>query len=360
MSLFDLAPKETPSALFGRERELQELTRLIEARRWVAVLGPRMMGKTSLVRAAQRRLDRPGAYVNLWGVRSLQGVLEGLVRGFTQSRSLLSRLRSGLRRIDGISVGPAGVSVSTAARPAAAVWDVLDLVGSEKKDCLIVLDEVQELGSNSGALLRLLGNVFNSHPNVCFVFTGPMFGVIRSLLHPAITSPLYGRSPVPVELGPFDRTTAEAFLRKGTEEAGTSLTREEVATALDGPLDGTPGWLTLLGNHLTVRHLDFDRAFQTTLEEGKQVAKDEIGHFLLARDPRLYWPALKVVAQGAGWAEVRDAIGARQEARINNATVQRVLGSLVADQLVVKEGSTYRVRDPMVRAYVAGASRPPR
>lgn len=360
MPLFDLAPKETPNALFGRERELQELTRLVEARRWVAVLGPRMMGKTSLVRAAQRRLHRPGAYVNLWGVRSLQGVLEGLVRGFTQSRSLLSRLRTGLRRIDGLSVGPAGVSVSTVARPAAALWDVLDLVGSERKDCLIVLDEVQELGPNSGALLRLLGNVFNSHPNVGFVFTGSMFGVMRNLLHPASTSPLYGRSPVPVELGPFDRTTAEAFLRKGCREAGISLTPEEVLTAVDGPLDGTPGWLTLLGNHLTVRRLDFGQAFRATVEEGKQVAKDEVGHFLLARDPRLYWPALKVIAQGAGWAEVRDAIGGRQAAHINHATVQRILGALVADQLVVKEGSVYRLRDPMVRAYIAGASRPPR
>jgi hypothetical protein len=42
MPLFNLNPKESPKELFGRERELKELIHLIKAKRWVAVLGPRM------------------------------------------------------------------------------------------------------------------------------------------------------------------------------------------------------------------------------------------------------------------------------------------------------------------------------
>jgi hypothetical protein len=61
MALFDLAPKESEEALFGRDREVAELTRLVEARRWVVVLGPRMVGKTSLVKAVRNRLHVPGA-----------------------------------------------------------------------------------------------------------------------------------------------------------------------------------------------------------------------------------------------------------------------------------------------------------
>jgi len=36
LSLFNLNPKESPKELFGREKELDELVRLIKARRWVA------------------------------------------------------------------------------------------------------------------------------------------------------------------------------------------------------------------------------------------------------------------------------------------------------------------------------------
>jgi AAA+ ATPase superfamily predicted ATPase len=54
--LFDLNPKKSPRELFGRENELDELIRLIKARRWVALLGPRMVGKTSIVKVANTRL----------------------------------------------------------------------------------------------------------------------------------------------------------------------------------------------------------------------------------------------------------------------------------------------------------------
>jgi predicted AAA+ superfamily ATPase len=49
LPLFNLNPKEFPRELFGREKGLDELVRLVKARRWIAILGPRMIGKTSLI-----------------------------------------------------------------------------------------------------------------------------------------------------------------------------------------------------------------------------------------------------------------------------------------------------------------------
>lgn len=65
--LFDLRPKESRKDLFGRERELLELERLTESE-WVAVVGARMTGKTSLVKtfvAKSRRDDTLVLYLNL-------------------------------------------------------------------------------------------------------------------------------------------------------------------------------------------------------------------------------------------------------------------------------------------------------
>jgi len=360
MAYFDLAPKDTPESLFGRRRELDELTRLIRARRWVVVLGPRMVGKTSLVKAVRRRLRLPGAYVNLWGVRTVHGLVEGLLSGFNESASLRARLVRAARRMDGLSAGPAGVSVAASRPPLRTAWDLLDLVGSETKDCVIVLDEVQELSSTAGALLKMLGNLFNTRPNLVFVFTGSLVGLSRTLLDPTTDSPLFGRAPVRLTLGPFDRPTSAEFLSRGVREAGVHLSPEQVSAAVDGPLDGTPGWLTLYGNHLAVQRLPPTRALAETVAEGKKSAEWDLAHFLGTRQAELYWPALKAIAIGASWGTIRDYMARAAGETVNDGKVQRVIRALEASYLARKIEERYEIVDPMVRAYLVESGQPPR
>lgn len=360
MSLFDLAPKENSAELFGRDRELAEMTRLVDARRWVVLLGPRMVGKTSLVKAVRRRVRRPGAYVNLWGVRTVQGLVEGLISGLNESASLRSRLVRAAHRMEGISAGPAGLTISAPHRPMKSAWDLLDLLGTEAGDCLVVLDEIQELSSNAGALLKLLGNVFNTRPNIAFIFTGSLVGLSRTLVEPLPTSPLYGRAPVSMNLSPFDRPTAAEFLARGAHEAGVRLGEDEIRAAVEGPLNGTPGWLTLYGNHVAVERLPAQRALQVTVREGKKVAESEVAQFLVGRDASLYWPALKALALGASWGTVREYIGRSTHRVVNDGTVQRVIRSLESSYLARHREGVHELVDPMLRAYVSEAGRAPR
>ena len=359
MPLFDLAPKESERALYGREREAAELARLVEARRWVVVLGPRMVGKTSLVKAVRHRLRRPGAYVNLWGVRSVQGLVEGLISGLNESATLRARLARAAKMIDGISAGPSGLSVSAARPPLKSAWDLLDLLGSENKDCLVVLDEVQELSANAGALLKLLGNIFNTRPNIVFIFTGSLAGLSRTLLEPVEASPLYGRAPVSLSLEPFGRPTGAGFLSRGAAELGVKLSEGDISSALDGPLDGTPGWLTLFGNHVAVRRLTPARALAETVREGKKAAAAELGRFLETRDPSIYWPALKAIATGASWGTVRQYMGGPTGETVNDGKVGRVLRALESSYLAREVEGRYVLIDPMVRAFVTEAGGPP-
>ena len=46
------------------------------------------------------------------------------------------------------------------------LWDLLDAIGRQKEDYVIELDEVQELVAISGRLLKVLANLFNTHPNI--------------------------------------------------------------------------------------------------------------------------------------------------------------------------------------------------
>lgn len=46
MALFDLAPKGSARAIYGREAEVQTIVRLVGQGRWTVLLRPRMVGKT--------------------------------------------------------------------------------------------------------------------------------------------------------------------------------------------------------------------------------------------------------------------------------------------------------------------------
>ncbi|MDG6934561.1 MAG: ATP-binding protein [Nitrososphaerota archaeon] len=353
--LFDLNPKESPNELFGREEELDELVRLLRARRWVAVLGPRMVGKTSLVKVANTRIDQNAVYLNLWGVKGTQGLLSALVHGLNSSKSLLQKVRDGVERVEGLSVGPGGVSVAAPKKPLRTMWDLLNMIGKQKGNYVIELDEVQELAVISGHLLKMLANIFNTYSNMTFVFTGSIFGLMKTLIEPKSSSPLYGRSPAKLYLRPFEKTKAVGFLNKGFKEYGIKVPHDGITDAIEERLDGIPGWLALYGNNVAVRKMSFEKALSDTVSEGLKIVREELEHFLEGRDRSAYLAALKAAATSARWGELKGAMEARRQLPVNDATVYNVLESLKASMLIDEQEKVYRVNDPMLRTLLLTA-----
>jgi AAA+ ATPase superfamily predicted ATPase len=351
LSLFNLNPKESPKELFGREKELDEIVRLIKARRWVAVLGPRMVGKTSLIKVANTKLENAGikaVYVNLWGAKGTHGLLKALARGLNSEKGVLQKIKGAAERIEGVSLGPGGISISISKKPMTTTWDLLAAIGKQAGDCVIELDEVQELAAISGHLLKLLANIFNTYPTTVFVFTGSMFGLMKTLLEPGPSSPLYGRSPAKLFLQPFERERAVEFLKKGIQEYRQAIKEDLINEAVER-LDGIPGWLTLYGNNITVRKLPHQEALKETISEGIKIVEDELKHFLDGRDQTAYLAALKAAATPAHWNEIKGAIEIRKGSPVNDATVYNTLQNLKAAMLIEEKENVYRVNDPMLR-----------
>ena len=351
LSLFNLNPKEFPKELFGREKELDELVRLVKARRWIAILGPRMVGKTSLIKAANVKLEKTGVkaiYVNLWGAKGTHGLLNALAQGLNKENSVLQKIKDIANRTEGVSFGPGGISISLSKRPMTTMWDLLGAIGKQAGDCVIELDEVQELSAISGHLLRLLANIFNTHPNVVFILTGSMFGLMKTLLEPRSTSPMYGRSPAKLYLQPFPKEKSSEFLKKGFQESHEATTEKQMEEAVE-KLDGIPGWLTLYGNNVAIRKLPHKKAMEETISEGMKITKDELEHFLQGRDRTTYLATLKVAATSARWREIKAGIETRRNSVANDATVQNALENLKAAMLINEEEGVYTVKDPMLR-----------
>jgi AAA+ ATPase superfamily predicted ATPase len=357
MTLFDLHPKDDPEDLFGREQELDEFIRLVKARRWVVVLGSRMVGKTSLIKSANKSLKRAGfraVYVSLWGTRNASGLLNALVQGLNESKDLLARTKDAISHVRGMSVGPGGVSVSVKEEPMMTMRELLAAIGSKAGNCVIDLDEVQELSDISGYLLNLLANTHNTYPNLVFVFTGSRFGLVRALLEPGPSSPLYGRLPAELLIRPYDESVAKAFLVEGLKEYDMRLDGDVIDNVVNR-LDGIPGWLTLYGNNLAVRKLAHNKAMKETISQAEKIVKSELDHFLEGRNREAYLAALKAAAVSARWGEVKGAIEATRTGAVNGATVSNVLEGLKAGMLVIEKDQTYRVNDPILRTLLLTA-----
>ena len=351
MSLFSLSPKESPKELFGREKEIEELTRLLNAKRWVALLGPRMVGKTSLIKATNVKLEKVGIktiYINLWGVKGTQGLLSALTEAINNQKSLLQKIKATTGNIDGLSFGPGGISLSIVKRPMTTTRDLLASLGRQTDECVIELDEIQELYSISGQLLKILANIFNTYRNLTFVFTGSMFGLTKTLLEPESTSPLYGRSPAKMTLTPFDPETASKFLAKGLHECREKVDGKKINEAIE-ILDGIPGWLTLYGNNIVVRQLTHQDALREAVAEAGKIVNDEFEHFLLRKDRALYIAALKAAANSARWSEIKNAIVTAKGTMVNDSTVRNTIENLKASMLLTEQDKIYRITDPMLQ-----------
>ncbi|MGD0451293.1 MAG: ATP-binding protein [Candidatus Bathyarchaeia archaeon] len=350
MSLFNLNPKESPKELFGREQELEDLVRLIQARRWVAILGPRMVGKTSLLKAAGAILTRKNKkvlYVNLWGAKGTNDFLKALARALNEDKSIIHKIKS--VKIEGATVGSTGLSINLSKKPMTTLWDLLDALGRQKEEYVIQLDEVQELIAISGRLLKILANLFNTHPNVTFVFTGSMFGLMKTLLEPDSASPLYGRSPAILNVQPFDQEHSSLFLKKGFMEFGIAFSSGMINGAVER-LDGIPGWLTLYGNKVCVQRLSNEKAIEETTTEAFRIVNAELEHFFQNRDRHAYLAALKAAAAFSSWTEIKGAVSIVKGSMVNDSTVYRIIENLKAGMLIMEENGRYRVGDPMLRS----------
>ena len=343
--------------MYGRDGEIAKLSQLIDAGRWAVILGPRMVGKTSLAKAALAQTRRPSVYVNLWGVRGASGLLSALREGLSANRTLLRKLRDGLTRVQGVTVAGTGITVAPQSRPLRTFHEMVNLIGREGEDTVIVLDEIQELAAVSGSLHRLLANLFNTYPRVTLILTGSYFGLIRTLLETNSSSPLYGRPPARIELKPFEKPQSLGFLLAGFEEQKVRADRERLLEIIDRSLDGIPGWLTLFGNAVVEQEMSPTEAEKYVIDEGKKVVRTELEHFLENRDATTYWAALKALIVPVGWVELRDAISDARGSRLNENSLRKILRGVRDAGFVVETDQRYMIQDPMLRAFVRDAPR---
>lgn len=307
--MFRTSVPATAEAFFDRERELAQLDALLGrvragAPEWLAIIGPRKIGKTSLLLEWERRLADPRLVCVVMDVMEIAPLSREIFRTY------------GLRVVDRVLGAEAGVALAElASRPAdyraalqessrfsrlppatrAQVQELPErpLDGAGLTACLdlpeqlakalglriiTAIDEFQEMAALAGGRPRLepfalMRSVWQRHRHVGYVISGSARSMLTKLVT-AESSPFFRHFTV-MELSPFGRDDAIALL-VGSAPSDRPITHQMAGRVVD-VLGGHPFYLQLLGETFT--------SAWPPLNEG--VLKEALGQLLFTRSGRL-------------------------------------------------------------------------
>jgi hypothetical protein len=324
--------------LYGRDAELEKMDRALRNREWVSVLGPRMVGKTSLAKAIMNRYRDMGweaVYVDLKGVKNSRELFvrlyskmpKGTTEGVLKALSLVK-----------VTFRGASVEFNKGSQPLKAL-DYL-LRNLPKKKMVIVLDEFQDVVYGVNRLMDILHNLMMDSPDLSFIFTGSAIGLMRMLDEPEGDAPLAGRSPLRVVLKPWDERTSKAYLREGLRECGADG-EGEIADAIAN-LGTMTGWVNYYGRGRC--NSSHEQALRDAIKEAKKVAKNEITNVIGGNEWRMV--ALKMMANETTYGEIIN------ETNVSDRSLSNFLDRLERMYLIEKNGRNYSVADKMYRAAI--------
>jgi hypothetical protein len=356
----------------GRRQELDALVSRIRNGINVVLVAPRRYGKTSLVRAAQARLDRskPAAAlveVNLLRAGSLPrfaGLLTAgayQIRGAKWSRArqtipeFLRRLRvspivtfdvTGTPRF-GFDAGIVQPDVET------VVADVYSLLAEEaaRRPAALILDEFQAITRLAENMPDVLKGLADEHPQVSLVLAGSKRHLMEELvLHQH--APLFGMAQR-LALGPIPAAEMEAYLAGRCRSAGKAMDPATAAYIVQraGPVPND------------IQHLAYDsveaagpKVDHAAVDRGMAAA---VGHdaMLYAENFGRLSPGqarVLVALAAAPPAEPYSSSFARSVGLASGSSVRKALQPLLDSEDIVERDGRLAVGDPFYAEWLRG------
>ncbi|MCL5440988.1 MAG: ATP-binding protein [Candidatus Marsarchaeota archaeon] len=341
MTLFDTKPKSDPRFLYGREKELDGLVESLKKKNWVIILGPRRVGKTSLAECAIKRMGRK---IFLLDARENNNFIESL-------NKLLATPESSLKVKAEIRVPYTPINIGAEYNKTLSKKD-LDSLLKKVGHIYIIIDEAQWL-VNPRKVVMLLAHLYDYYyDSVTFIITGSMIGVLKSIVEPGPSSPLYGRAITEMEIKRWQSSISLSFLKTGTAELGLRL-NEKMAIEVEENLDGLPGWLTLFGyNYAQVKNPNI--ALTKTIKEAKKIVSQELKSIaeLGIGTPKLI-EVLRVLAK-----EPVRFVDIAKATNFNNTSLSKYLSTLNRLEYIEKDSkSRYFISDPMLLKFIEEKAR---
>lgn len=355
MVVFSDRPVTKLDDLFGRgHREaVERLRSAVEEGYFIAVLGARRVGKTSVVKTFLNHYRYRFLYFDLSPYIGLRAVsLHSLVPaevGFNES-SISSEAQLSLAVV---SFRLKRLKITSEVFQSNLVT-LLQELSKRFRRFVLVFDEAQVLpfikGINYRGLLQL---IHNNYHNISVVLTGSMPGLLERVVSPANASmPGFARYIEEIEVPKWSREEAVEFLKQGLRERGIAYIEEELEAAYE-ELSGVPGFITYYGL-LRTRGYNHEEALAKASEYATTLWERDLKAFIQIYNSPLYIHTLAALAEtitGASWSEIMKELEMRTGKPVSKSTLHRIINNLLRAAMIQKKANKYIIIDrPLKRA----------
>ncbi len=135
---------------------------------------------------------------------------------------------------------------------------------------------MQEIRGGIQYFLSMLYRTLASSRNIVFVFTGSAIGLMNTLLNPSPNNPLYGRTPIKIELKPWSIENSLEFLENGLNRCNSNYTVSELREFVE-TLSRLPRSLSFYGLRRCMR-LSHQNSLNEAVKQAVKIAGDEIAN----------------------------------------------------------------------------------
>ncbi|MFA4647570.1 ATP-binding protein [Pyrococcus kukulkanii] len=339
----------------GHRRVVKLLKENVEAGIFTALLGPRRVGKTSILRVFLNEYDYKFLYYDLspfigrFGVSYLE-LTPAIINVDPKDLSYRAQLSLGIVRLD--------VKPESSIRFQNELINLLRELNSKYENVLLVIDEAQVMprirGLNMLGVLQLISNTLD---NVTVIMTGSMPGLLEKVLNPSASQPMFSRYVDKIHVERWTLEESVEYLKRGFKEEGVPFSEPELEEAAE-ELSNVPGFLAYYGI-ARVRGLSHEKALEEASEHAVRVWEKDLEAFLTVYNSRAYVTILSLIASskfGISRREILNEVRRRED--ISERSVTRILHNLVMSGMVVRRSGKYFIPErPLAKAILRVAGR---
>ena len=359
-----------PKYFCGREAETKRLTSLLVNGNHVALISPRRMGKTGLIKHcfAQERMrnDYYLFIVDIYATKSLAEFTYALGRSIlsvlkSQGRKawelflqIVGSLRTGIT-LDALGQPSWNLQTGDIKMPQITLDEIFNYLSAANKPCLVAIDEFQSITDyeekNVEALLRTYIQDCN---NARFVFSGSK----RHMMGEMFSSPArpFYQSATTISLKPIPEDTYATFIMKHFHDSNRDIGPEAI-DYLYRRFEGTTWYIQKICNEVyastdqgkTVTVDDINIAIRQAVEEKEDIYQDMMNR-LTAKQKAL------LIALACEGKDVQPTSGlfVNKYHLSSVSAVQRGLSSLLDKDLITSENGQYYIYDYFLNDWIKG------
>jgi len=356
---------ESAAFFCDRKAETHELVTMLTNGNHAALISPRRMGKTGLIRHCFAQKEIQERYytflIDIYATKNLQDMVyrmgQGIVnrlkpRGQSAIDGFLrfvTSLRTGIS-FDGQGNASWNVGVGDIKSPSFTLEEIFNYLKAADRKCIVAIDEFQAINDYPEQNVEeLMRTYVQDCRNAVFIFSGSQ----KSMMSEMFSSPArpFYQSVSLMFLKPVALQEYEVFAKGHFEKAGKQIAND-VVRAIYERFDGTTWYLQKVLNQLFATKdsaivSDVDEAVQQIINQNEEAYKDVL-YQLTARQRDL----LVAVSREGKAKQITGMAFVKRYHLSSASSVQKSAQALMEKQLLTHQQGIYEVYDKFMSEWL--------